>query len=351
MRDGVYYKANLVKWQDSSNMLNTGATGAQAAAIIDPIAQNFDIFNEEKENEFTQITKPLQYNTINVGKYDFVRSDINEKLDIAKHDINNYFTIVAKYAYDLNSIDYNDLAVRYKTAVDIKEDEDRVYTFWFRSNRTVFENTPIGPTVVNIDPNGMLYDTIIDGTDESGNGIQINLQYNDTNNDGNYITKGVEVKLNGTSYDFNENYLQPWPDQQFPDLLIDAEQYDQNLLVDSRKWFAVVLNISNEYQTLNLNIWEMQFDATKPAYVQQTTQLKLIFGETKSFNKQAIKSNSFYELKGSPIQLTNIRLLTELINEENQPLMLNRYTVRDNQYARMIDNALPPLQMTREPVR
>ena len=126
---------------------------------------------------------------------------------------------------------------------------------------------------------------------------------------------------------------------------------DQNLLVDSRKWFAVVLNISNEYQTLNLNIWEMQFDATKPAYVQQTTQLKLIFGETKSFNKQAIKSNSFYELKGSPIQLTNIRLLTELINEENQPLMLNRYTVRDNQYARMIDNALPPLQMTREPVR
>ena len=95
----------------------------------------------------------------------------------------------------------------------------------------------------------------------------------------------------------------------------------------------------------------MQFDANKPAYVQQTTQLRLIFGETKEFTKQAIQPKVFYELKGSPIQLTNIRLLTELINEENQPLMLNRYTVRDNQYAKMIDNALPPLQMTREPVR
>ncbi len=102
---------------------------------------------------------------------------------------------------------------------------------------------------------------------------------------------------------------------------------------------------------MNLNVWEMQFDATKPAYVQQTTQLKLIFGETKEMDKQTINPGAYYELKGWPGQVTNVRLLTELINEENQPLMLNRYTVRDNQYARMIDNALPPLKMTREPVR
>ena len=48
------------------------------------------------------------------------------------------------------------------------------------------------------------------------------------------------------------------------------------------------------------------------------------------------------------IETTNFRILTEIINEANQPLMLNRYTVRDNQYAEMIDNALPPLNMTRE---
>ena len=165
------------------------------------------------------------------------------------------------------------------------------------------------------------------------------------------VTKGFEVKVNGTSYDFNQNYLEPWPGQEFPNLLVDASQYNQNKLVDSRKWFAVVLNLSNEYQTMNLNIWEMQFDASKPAYVQQTTQLKLIFGQTLDFTKQEIKPGAYYELKGSPIQLTNIRLLTELINEENQPLMLNRYTVRDNQYARMIDNALPPLVMSRGGVR
>lgn len=357
MRDGVYYKANLVKWQDSQNIINTGATASEeAAVVIDDITQNFDIFNDEKEKEFTQITKPLQYNTINLGPYDFVRSEMNEKLAIDKHDINNYFTIVAKYAYNLNSIDYNDLAIRYKTEVDVKENEDRVYMFWMRANRQVFENPALGPEIVNKYPvgssyHGLLYDTIFDGTGGGTSGIQINLQYGDTNGDKAYVTKGFEVIVNGESKQFNTNYLQPWPNQSFPNLLIDAKQYDQTQLVDSRKWFAFVLNVSNEYQTMNLNVWEMQFDATKPAYVQQTTQLKLIFGETKEMDKQTINPGAYYELKGWPGQVTNVRLLTELINEENQPLMLNRYTVRDNQYARMIDNALPPLKMTREPVR
>ena len=357
MRDGVYYKLNLVKWQDSQNIINTGESAAvEAATVIEDVTQSFDIFNDEKEKEFTQITKPLQYNTINLGPYDFVRSEMNEKLAIEKHDINNYFTIVAKYAYDLNTIDYNDLAIRYKTEVDVKENEDRVYMFWMRANRQVFENPKSGPEVINEYPigssyHGLLYDTIFDGTGGGTSGIQINLQYGDTNGDKAYVTKGFDVIVNGESKQFNTNYLQPWPNQSFPNLLIDAKQYNQTRLVDSRKWFAFVLNISNEYQTMNLNVWEMQFDATKPAYVQQTTQLKLIFGETKEMDKQAINPGAYYELKGWPGQVTNVRLLTELINEENQPLMLNRYTVRDNQYAKMIDNALPPLKMTREPVR
>jgi hypothetical protein len=357
MRDGVYYKLNLVKWQDSQNIINTGATAANDAAVyIEDVTQSFDIFNEEKEKEFTQITKPLQYNTINLGAYDFVRSEMNEKLAIDKHDINNYFTIVAKYAYDLNTIDYNDLAIRYKTEVDVKETDDRVYMFWFKANRDRFVNPEIGPEIINEYPvgdpsEGLKYDVIFDGTGGGTSGIQIRLQYGDTNGDNAYVTKGFEVIVNGQSYLYDTNYLDPWPNNTFPNLLVDAKQYNQQTLTDSRKWFAIVLNVSNEYQTMNLNVWEMMFDASKPAYVQQTTQLKLVFGETKDFAKQEIKPGAYYELKGWPGLTTNIRLLTELINEENQPLMLNRYTVRDNQYAKMIDNALPPLKMTREPVR
>ena len=248
------------------------------------------------------------------------------------------------------------LAVRYKTEVNVPVDQDRVYTFWFRTNRNVFKNNEIGPLLINEYPLGSLnegfgYDTILDGTGGGTAGIKMNLQYGDTNGDNIYVTKGFEVLVNGTSYVFNENYLEPWPNNTFPNLVQDAKQLQNTRVVDSRKWYAGVLNVSNEHQTINLNIWEMQFDASKPAYVQQTTQLKLIFGETKEFTKQEIKPGAFYELHGSPLEITNIRLLTELINEENQPLMLNRYTVRDNQYARMIDNALPPLNMTREPVR
>jgi hypothetical protein len=360
MRDGVYYKVNLVKYQDS---LNIGVEpGSTADKLEIELTQDFDdLFKEENELEFTQITKPLQYKTIGTGNYDFVRSEINEALSIKNHDINNYFTIVAKYAYDLGSVGYNNLAVKYKTKVDIPETEDRVYTMWFRTNREIFQNTEFVQHV-NVDENGMLYDTLLNGVSHGefdqvtgatapDKGISIDLQYNDTNGDKAFVTKGINVKINGQSYTFDTNSLEPWPNQTFPNLVVDTTNIQGKYRESSRKWFAMVLNVSNQHQSINCNIWEMVFDASKPSYIQQTTQLKLVFSQTLSFTRQSIQPNKYYELVGSPVELTNVRLLNQLINEENQPLMLNRYTVRDNQYAIMIDNALPPLNMGREAVR
>jgi hypothetical protein len=360
MRDGVYYKLTLRKYQDS---LNIGVEPGSTAENLElELVQNFDnLFKEENELEFTQITKPLQYKTISTGNFDFVRSEINESLNIKSHDINNYFTIVAKYAYDLGSIDYNALGVKYKTLVNIPETEDRVYTMWFRTNRQIFQNTEFVQHV-NINENGMLYDTLLSGiapgiydqvtgATSTEKGIQINLQYNDTNGNKAYVTKGIQVKINGQDYEFNTNSLEPWPNQTFPNLVTDATEIVNKYRETGRRWFAMVLNISNQHQSINCNVWEMIFDASKPSYIQQTTQLKLVFSQTLPFTRQAIQPNVYYELVGSPIELTNVRLLNQLINEENQPLMLNRYTVRDNQYAIMIDNALPPLNMGREAVR
>jgi len=363
MRSATYYKVALWKWQDKDNVMRPA--GSTAQTLTDSLTENFDdLFKESNELEFKQITKPLQYNTINIGDWDFVRSEIDAKLDIRKHDINNYFTIVAKYAYDLNTVNYNDNAIVYKTPVSIGATEDRVYITWFRANRTSFVNRDLGPTSINEYPtgstmHGLKYDTILDGWVDGipgttgpnpSKGVQINLQYGPTSigSTSTYSTQGIEVKVNDDIFRFNTNYLEAWPGNVFPDLLVDAKQYNKTVLEDSRKWYALVLNVSNTHGTINCNVWEMEFDATKPAYTQQTTQLKLVFGETKTFNKQIVDSGSFYQLKGVPLEVTNLRILTELINEENQPLMLNRYTVRDNQYAEMIDNALPPLRMTRE---
>jgi hypothetical protein len=360
MRDGVYYKVNLVKYQESLNI--STVPGGTAETLEDELTQNFDqLFKEENEEEFNQITKPLQYKTISTGNYDFVRSGINELLNIKKHDINNYFNIVAKYAYDLKTVEYNTVAVKYKTLVDIPDNEDRVYTMWFRTNREIYQNTDF-IKYVNVDENGMLFDTLLNGVSHgefdpvtgataADKGIQINLQYNDTNGNKAYITKGIDVKINGNDYTFNTNSLEPWPNQEFPNLATEAIQIQGKYRNLGRKWFAMVLNISNQHQSINCNIWEMKFDPSKPVYVQQTSQLKLVFSQTLPFTKQNIEPNVYYELVGSPIEVTNIRLLNKLINEENQPLMLNRYTVRDNQYAIMIDNALPPLNMGRESAR
>ena len=374
MRDGVYYKVNLFKWQDKDNVMRT--PGSTAATYVDQLTENFDdVFKVEDEKEFTQITKPLQYNTINVGDWDFVRSLINEKLDIKKHDINNYFTIVAKYAYDLRSIGYNDLGIQYKQKVAIGATDDRVYTFWFRTDRNVWENLP-GATYINEYPVGNAlypnqYDTLIYGgytastgptSNLQGNGMELNLVYGPkTSPTGASQTVAMEVLINNQQLHFGTNQNTNWPNNGFPNLVVDAKQYNQKSLIDSRKWYAGVFTINNTHSAYSLDIWEMMFDATKPAYTQQTTNLRNIFSQSISFSSATminsdpatndpviINNGDYYQLLGWPGEITNIRILKEPINIEQQPLMLNRYTVRDNQYAEMIDNALPPLNMTRE---
>lgn len=353
MRAGVYYKMNLVKWQDTQNIINVGTTASNEASVfIDDVTKSFDIFNEEKELEFKQITKPKQYNTINLGPYDFIRSEIHQNLKIKKHDINNYFTIIGKYSYDLSSIKYSDLGVKYKTEVNIPQDEDRVIMFWFKNNRTQFQNPKLGEEIINDYPigstyEGLKYDVILDGVYDN-RGIQIRIQYDNINNS--YITSGIEIILDDESYLYDSNYLTNTSNN-FPNLLTDVNQYSNKSIEYSRKWIGFVLNISNRYQTMNLNLWEMKFDPTKPAYIQQSTSLELLFGETKQITNKTITSGDYYQLKGWPGMVSNVRLLTKLLNEENQPLVLNQYTLRDNQYAILIDNALPPLKLTRESVR
>ncbi len=84
----------------------------------------------------------------------------------------------------------------------------------------------------------------------------------------------------------------------------------------------------------------------------QTTDLKLVYSESKiglTFNENPI--DTYYELRGSTISLTNIRVLNKVLEEDKQPLFLNQYVVKENQYAQIIDNTLPRLRYPRENVR
>jgi hypothetical protein len=110
----------------------------------------------------------------------------------------------------------------------------------------------------------------------------------------------------------------------------------------------------NEFGQIAVYIWKMGYDSTMPPRGQQkTTNLQLIFSEVIDINyKEAINpTNTPFLLRAGTIYLTNIRVWNESIEEEKQPIMLNQYVVKDNDFGLIIDNAVPPIKLVREYVR
>ena len=313
MQNGTYYVVGLRKWQDRVNVIR----GATAQSIVEDLTIDFEEeFGEEREDEIIQITKPLQYNTLSTGGYDFIRSEIYSDLSIDSQDINNYWTIVAKYHYNLDSVPFGGLAVKYKEPVAIEATDNRAYTSWFNIEKTSYVAGASANT------------TIIDGLD-SGVGLKIDLVHNLSGMTGSTGATGIEVTIGATVYTF---------DNSFPTL-------------DNSKWYGLVVNLSNTYSEASVYIWEMKYDAdaylTSPQ-TKQTTDLALVFSESQSVAIGEQKpSGKYYSLLGGELALTNIRVLNETIEEEKQPIILNQYVIKDAHKAIIIDNAIPTLKRPR----
>lgn len=318
MMSQVYYKVMLYKWQDKLNVMRDIK---EINDYVDNLTENFDeILQPEIDKEFLQITKPDQYTSVsmnNVGGYDNVRYLVNKDLLIKAYDLNNYFTVVGKYFYELNNgIKQNDLAVKYKLVVNRPQSEHTAFSAWFKplkSNWTTQTNT---------------YDTIINGYNTSeSKGYQINLLYTNVNNT--VVTSGIEVKINNQTLQFN---------QDFPQLNRD-------------EWYAIVFNQLNDFSQSSIHIWKMKWSQAAPT-AQKTTDLQLLYTQNVSMIAEEVKPTSTnFTLVGGTLGLTNIRIWKESIEEEKQPVVLNQYVVRDSHLSLAIDNAIPPLRLVKEYVR
>jgi hypothetical protein len=312
MADQVYYKLSLYKWQDKLNVMRDNPEIDQ---YVDSIHVSLDeALDEEIQKEYIEITKPQHYQTIAIGGYDHIRSHINEKLIIETKDLTNYFTVVGKYLYDMTKgMAWQDIAVQYKQLVNRGDNDNTSFTMWFK------------PQHLSTSTNQ--YDTLIDGFNSSENkGIQINLDYTGQS------ASGITVKSNAHILKFEKN---------FPTL-------------SNNDWYGLCVNHMNEFGQIAVYIWKMGYDSTMPPRGQQkTTNLQLMYSEVIDINyKEAIDpTNTPYILRAGTIYQTNIRVWKESIEEEKQPIMLNQYVVKDNDFGLIVDNAVPPIKLVREYVR
>ena len=369
MYTNAYWRVSLVQFQDRTAVMYPDKNIEE---VKDSIVTNVEKeFAEEAENEFKDVRKPNQYNTIGTQANDYVRRILDKKLIIKEEKVYNAWTIVSKYHYSLNSMTTGDETVAYRYDGGWADTEDRAITHWIRPKY----NNPVGANILitaigNIGGKATLTLDVphtykigdwvsVKGTN-SYNGIQkilavgtnsitINEDYID-----NILTGTPRVNLekhatylvyeSDTKRFVSYSYTPNWFIIELDGTYYKYDLKAQGLSLTKDTWYAINTNISNSFGQISLFIYET-VEQTGLIDPSKTAQLEQSFVETKVLPKTSIPNENAWKLLASPTDLTNIRIFTKPIEEEEQNLVLSQYVVNDTHLTLLLDNAVPQLRL------
>lgn len=291
MMQPIYFKVALIKYQPKADQL-----------MSEDITDTFDsitlttekLFGEQMDEQIQRVTKPQQYVTI-THEQDPIRGLYNRKLEAVRYDFYNNWTLIGEYYYDMNAL-YNMenqsvMAVQWKPTVKVGAKESRSFSCWFQPQ----------PFATNVNRN------LFSGTSGTA-GYKIDL---------NYVPNGASQIIftyNNTSYTFS---------------LAGSN-------INEDEWYGLFVNFSNEFSQVGMYLLGMQAN---------TSDLKILKKEVKSFTPNEIDLETKYWIDSSPLFITNIRLFDAMVEEEHMSLVLNQMIVKDSHKAIIIDNARPLLRL------
>jgi hypothetical protein len=371
MYTNAYWRVSLVQFQDRTEVMYPDKNIEEEKDEL--ITNVEEAFGEEAENEFRDVRKPNQYNTIGTQANDYVRRILDKRLIIKEEKVYNAWTIVAKYHYALDSMDKGDETVEYRYKGGWTVNDDRAFTNWIRPQY----NLPIGPNVlittisniggkasftVGVNHNFKIGDWVkVEGT-TSYNGIQkiiavgtssitIDEAYSTNTFTG---TPRVRLEKNCT-YLVYEGESQRYfsltftPNWYIIEINSTYYKYDlsaQGLSLNKDNWYAICINASNSFDQLSLFIYETE-EQTGLIDPNITADLKLVFSETQNYPNTEVPNNHAWKLLAADTDLTNIRIFTKPIEEEEQNVVLSQYVVNDTHLTELVDNASPQLRLPR----
>jgi hypothetical protein len=369
---GSYWRVSLVPYQNRTAVLFPDKNiEEERDSIITSVGEKFA---EEREIEFQDVRKPNQYNTIGTLANDYVRRILDKRLIIKEENVYNNWTIISKYHYNLSSMSIGEDAVEYRYNQGWTTADSRSFTFWVRP---LYKN-PVGQNILitsitqdngfaslNLsalptDPNQKLkvgdwisvsgtqfYNGIHKIIEINGNSLVIDelyinnvllatpkvnreksatfIEYTSQTSsfvEFTYTYKWFIIKINGTYYKYN--------------------LYQNSLALAENQWYAFVINLNNLSRQLSLFAYET-VERTGTINPNRTSELYLSFVETKTILPISVPNGHSWKLLGSTTDLTNIRIWSKPIEEEQQSLILSQYVVNDTHLTLLVDNASPHL--------
>lgn len=371
---GSYWRVSLVPYQQRTAVLypNKNIEDEKNALVSDLESK----FGEEADNEYDDVRKPNQYNTIGSLENDYVRRILDKKILIKEENVYNNWTIVSKYHYQLSSMQTGIEGVEYRYNKGWGLTDDRSFTFWARPKYT----NPIGINIaiVSIANSGgkvklnvsslpigasslSVGDWIKVAGTSSYNSIHKIIALGPSNVviDTSYIDNTIQGtprfnKEASNTFMIYENKLLPpaqlveftytpnWFIIKLNDSYYKYTFQPQALSLIENNWYAFVINLNSIAKQLSLFIYE-PITVSGSINPQINSNLGKIFNETKPYTPIVIPDSNSWKLLGSKTDLTNIRIWSKPIDEELQELILSQYVVKDTHLSLLLDNASPRL--------
>jgi len=293
--DHTYWRVMLRKYENRTSSIHADTQIEQE--VNDLITGIDEVFGEEIQQEYTQVTKPEQYQTVFSPVGDGIRDRIHNNLTILDTEIRNKWTIVSKNTYDLSSIkDVNIEALVYKRKSVLPTDGNLAVTMWFKPNLTVAI------------PSAILLDGHIDNK-----GLKISTS-----------NTAMSVQING-----------------------DIHQFTYNNAIASDAWYGMVFNLNNKYNQITSTVFKLEpGNNLLPASSTQESITKIL-DETVAVSSYGWSTAKQWALMPGQMKITNVRMFKKPIESEQRLNILQQYVVRDNQLATIIDNAIPSIQLRR----
>ena len=295
----TYWRVMLRKYEErTSTIVGDDATGQAIQTEMDGLTVGLEeVFGEELQAEYTQTSKPEQYQTVFSPVADGIRDRIHNSITISDMEIRNKWTIVSKNHYDLSTIkDQGIEALVYKKVSTLAADKNLAFTTWFQPNMTANAGEQ----------------TLFDG------------QLGD---------KGLKLGLNSTNIKAYVN------DQTY--------QFDFGSNPQNGQWYGLVFNLNNTFGQIASYVYKLNSAGNRVPNMPIEQTLIEVMNQKHSITAAGWVTNKQYSLMPGKLKQTNIRLFDKTIGQGQHRNMLQQYVVRDNQLASIIDNAIPSIQLRR----
>jgi hypothetical protein len=303
----IYYKLVLKKYTQKANVkagtqeIQNKLTQLTKNSTIDElfgIENNQDKASIANKQQFTPLTK------------DPIRLEYKASID--KELIENSSTIISKANYDLSTVDYQQVAVKYQNFDPVLSVSDNIaYMIWFNINNYI--------------------------TDEVYNFVNY---YDVTNSLGwkvNLSNDAIQVNLNSDTYTYD---------------LMGSPSSD-NMALEEETWYCYVLNINQRQRTMDQFIYKRNVDEEDDAANLSSTILRKVYSNSQNITPitYQIEGDVTCEILASDMKITNIRMFTDIIPADQHNKICNQYVIRDDsKYLVFADNATTRLYLPKFPL-